>query len=392
MEPSLRWLIVADDVTGAADTAVLFALAGHKTIVSLSADWERADAEVLAMDAAGRSLRADDARRVMVHFFSTLRSDHKFLKIDSTLRGPIGAMVDGALSATGSRWGIVCPAVPSQGRIVRDGQLFVHGQPLAVSPFALLGSPPIRSSAVADRLLSTGLSGWQLRHLAITSARSVAQIRSFLLDAAQVGCLVLADAEDQETLNRIAETALTIDPKPLWIGASGLAQAIARPPFVTGLIGPLPPLCRVLIVSGSTHPVTEEQLHCLKEAGIPIIEPASLGGDKEEWTSLPALAVRTAASGPSLKDSEESLRDLVLKWTVGGRSGIVVIGGDTARRIFTVIGVKKWRLIGALAPGVPVGIADRGLETLVVATKAGGFGESKTLINVVALLLGKSFG
>lgn len=54
-------------------------------------------------------------------------SGQVFLKIDSTLRGPIEPMVRGALRGSGKPVAVVAPGFPEQGRVVRDGRLFVNG-------------------------------------------------------------------------------------------------------------------------------------------------------------------------------------------------------------------------------------------------------------------------
>ena len=135
-----RWLILADDLTGAADAAIAFARRGAPTCVTWG---ERcasdAGATVLAYDCDSRRLGAQPAAQRQRSAAIRLRSEHGrhaalFKKIDSTLRGQpaaeIAALCDAVRVPGKSVFGICAPANPSMGRTLRDGRVFVHGEPL----------------------------------------------------------------------------------------------------------------------------------------------------------------------------------------------------------------------------------------------------------------------
>ncbi len=92
------------------------------------------DTDVLSVDLDVRERSDADARRAIVEAIARLGADtidaeHRvFVKIDSTLRGPIAGLIDGALSASGRTLAVVAPAFPEQGRHVRDGRLVVNGE------------------------------------------------------------------------------------------------------------------------------------------------------------------------------------------------------------------------------------------------------------------------
>ncbi len=86
---SKHWLIVADDLTGAADCGIAFAKVGLETVVA----WERAaaaaDRPVLSIDADSRR---HPAREAAAKQLDALAAHHRpgilvYKKIDSTLRG-----------------------------------------------------------------------------------------------------------------------------------------------------------------------------------------------------------------------------------------------------------------------------------------------------------------
>src|SRR5690349_11564905 len=86
-----RWLIIADDLTGAADSAIAFA----RRRLAARVSWgeprpvDRADALAFAFDADTRQLPVAAASRRHQDILRSLLEPrtHVFKKIDSTLRG-----------------------------------------------------------------------------------------------------------------------------------------------------------------------------------------------------------------------------------------------------------------------------------------------------------------
>lgn len=125
----MGWALLADDLSGACDSAVAFAKAGFRTrfelgevdrgvdLVALSTETRESDPEAAA-ETVRRACRAiEDSGLELI-----------FKKIDSVLRGPVQAEIAATLAAGGCRAAVVCPAFPSQGRQVINGRLLVHGE------------------------------------------------------------------------------------------------------------------------------------------------------------------------------------------------------------------------------------------------------------------------
>ncbi|MBI1358189.1 MAG: hypothetical protein GC160_27970 [Acidobacteria bacterium] len=132
-----RWALLADDLSGACDSAVAFAKAGFQARFELDAGGAGADAELLALSTESRELAPDEAARAVGDACTRLRDAGValvFKKIDSVLRGPVEAEIAAAVEAGGFEGAVVCPAFPSQGRVVRDGRLYVHGEPGPAAP------------------------------------------------------------------------------------------------------------------------------------------------------------------------------------------------------------------------------------------------------------------
>ncbi len=56
--------------------------------------------------------------------------------------------------------------------------------------------------------------------------------------------------------------------------------------------------------------------------------------------------------------------------------------------ILSRLSINRLHLIGALAPGLPVALAQHQGGSLTLAMKAGGFGEPETLCHAIAALQG----
>ncbi|MDT7894516.1 MAG: four-carbon acid sugar kinase family protein, partial [Armatimonadota bacterium] len=96
----MRWAIVADDLTGAADAAVMFADAGIKTTVWLDKAEDFPEGSCCSVDADARWRDSGTASQLICRHVSALsESDWLMLKIDSTLRGFVGSMVQAAWEA-----------------------------------------------------------------------------------------------------------------------------------------------------------------------------------------------------------------------------------------------------------------------------------------------------
>jgi len=70
----MRMLIIADDLSGAADCAIGFASAGLQTVVTLDPLNDKADAQVIAADTDTRRLSSARAAERTVAAFKALRS------------------------------------------------------------------------------------------------------------------------------------------------------------------------------------------------------------------------------------------------------------------------------------------------------------------------------
>ncbi len=132
-----RWLILADDLTGAADCAIAFARRGATACVQWGEAGPGADEAVLSHDADSRQLGPDAAAARHAALAERLHDPDRavFKKIDSTLRGQpaaeLAATLDVLRRRNGGAFAILAPAFPATGRTTEDGRIRVAGRPLA---------------------------------------------------------------------------------------------------------------------------------------------------------------------------------------------------------------------------------------------------------------------
>ncbi|MGH8929305.1 MAG: four-carbon acid sugar kinase family protein, partial [Egibacteraceae bacterium] len=130
-----RAFVVADDVTGANTSAARMAMGGlsARTVVELG-EIEPAlrTADVVAVSTSSRGLPAVEAAarvRAVMQAGAGVRFVAK--RVDSTLRGNVGAELDAILDALGATSrALVVPAFPTAGRTTVDGVQHVDGQRL----------------------------------------------------------------------------------------------------------------------------------------------------------------------------------------------------------------------------------------------------------------------
>jgi D-threonate/D-erythronate kinase len=353
--------IVADDLTGACDAGALFTARASVPVTV----WPRraiADAAVRVVDTETRRATAEDAAERVATVGSVGRAGRYFKKIDSTLRGPIGAEVDALLRATGSATAVVCPAFPAQGRVVLDRLCLVNGVPVAETPTGRDPLFPVVSSSVVETLrpqCDRALAWIPIDQLRMGVEALAARIGRL------AGTVIVADAETDADLDALVEAALATVPSPLLAGSAGMARALAaRLGFQSERVE-LPTGPRWLLVAGSVQPATRRQIKEARAAGLTVLATA------ERRVADPTEAIaRLAAQAAAAIEKE--------RWDL-----VAVTGGETAVALWTALGADRLDLLGVPAPGLAFGhLRVRGREPLPVLTKAGGFGPPDLFVSL----------
>lgn len=136
---------IADDFTGASDIGSFFTAGGMKTILinGIPDDSFKIEGniQVIIIALKTRSIDPVEAAAVSLKACSCLMERgcrqiyFKYCStFDSKKTGNIGPVIDAVLEQYKYPYTIICPSLPVNGRIVKDGCLYVNGEPLHKSP------------------------------------------------------------------------------------------------------------------------------------------------------------------------------------------------------------------------------------------------------------------
>ena len=154
--------VIADDLTGAADSGIQFARAGYGTAVAFyGAPIPPSEGlEAVAVDTDSRLLSPQEAReRVLEAGRASADARIVYKKLDSTLRGPLAAELAAALQSTGRSKAVVAPAFPSTGRSTLGGVQLLHGEPVHETGLADDPHTPVREGHIPSLLSEAGFEG-----------------------------------------------------------------------------------------------------------------------------------------------------------------------------------------------------------------------------------------
>ena len=327
-----RLVIVADDLTGALDSAARFVPAYGPIGVFWSPGGvtDRPAFDVGALDAGTRDLEPDIALRAIAQFAPLLKHGGiAFKKIDSLLRGHVRLELLACLE--GFDHCILAPAFPHQGRITRGGRQWVR-------------------SADRWKPLDVDLGGIDPR-------------------------VQVHDAETQDDLAAIVEAGRRLPGRVLWCGTGGLAGALAG-----NLPAPRPPLpFPVLALIGSDHPVSVAQV-------------AAIGPGHVRLGHATTTAERIAAVTVDIDPGTS--RDLARRRITDAFHGLLhriprpgtlaVAGGETLRALCGALGVHHLEVDGEIEPGAPTSVMHGGpWDGQRIVSKSGAFGDAGFLARLL---------
>jgi uncharacterized protein YgbK (DUF1537 family) len=376
-------IILADDLTGAADCAARCHAAGMAATIALSgAHIQTSGAICCTTDS--RHLPADLAAqrvRELAAGMGEYTESIWYKKIDSTLRGHIGQELDALLDTLGRACALVCPAFPAQRRGLADGHLVIDPAPVEPLHLPTLLARQSRRAVGAIGLADVrGGTGHLAERLLAERARGVE--------------LLVIDALDEADLQTVLDAALLALPDALFCGSAGLAGTLAadmaRRSHPQSADPTLPVAGPALLVIGSGSAMARRQMAFLRQYQLvaafehTAALPADNAGDM--LLHLAAPAPGTQMDGPAARQLAEQLASAAQPLIDAMRPGLLVLsGGDTAISVLARLGVTRLSVQRELLPGVPLtqGVDAAG-RTHAIVLKAGNHGDKAALATVLA--------
>jgi D-threonate/D-erythronate kinase len=381
-------LILADDLTGAADCAVQFRQAGFSAVVLTKLARDHAASNrfrVVSLSLHTRDASAASVRRIWQRHGPAIAKLAAgalvYQKIDSTLRGHAALEVRLLLS--------------------------VHGAPLAETEYARASTNSPVSSYLPE--LFTWAGDAVPAHLPThIIERGTEVVREWLREHLAGSCrLMTADAVHERHLDTLTQAVLPLGSRLLLVGSAGWAERLAL--ACKARLTPAQPSPGVLSVVGSLSAVATRQVQATLNAGAmvvpfnPAITDSPSRATMDNWSALieAVAAGRHAvvwtnpgdASSAPRQTGRRALRGLgeivraILSTTAV--SGLAMVGGDTAHVVLRALRASGLTLAGEIAAGIPYGrLLDGPFAGLPTVTKAGGFGTDTVLQDCLEFLRG----
>lgn len=406
-----RYAVLADDATGAADVGVAFVHAGLRTrsLVLPAAPQAFNGVEVVVVNTNSRHQPPAHAAESVAKAIAQLQPPLQqatllYKKIDSTLRGQVGAELKAALERGRRSGAVVCPAFPANGRTLIDGVLLVNGVPVAETAAGCDPVTPVRESH-APTLFRQQI-GQHVGHLALEQGKlNEERLQWQLAQLITMGGVLVCDAATDKHLAQIASAALPLVDSVLLAGSAGLAHPLAA------LLREQTPH-NVLVVCGSLHPAARSQAVRLqadlkRTEVVELDVAAALEGGRAwadwvtetlfflepMWKYGNVIVLTTPPAGEPVDGARAQQVAAALAELACGAaarqplSGLVVVGGDTLQSILSRWNSHGLDLHDEIGPGIVHGtVAGGQMAGLPIVTKAGGFGGETALVDAVRYL------
>ncbi len=258
--------IIADDLTGCCDTVAPFTLPNRPVTVfvtppdSFPPAGGHPSRAIIGCCTGSRHASAAKATLAVRQVFKSLdatKTWRLYKKVDSTLKGNLGAEIEATMACARAPLAIVCPALPEQGRTIHDAALHLAG--CQETPWHL---PTLLGRQTRVPLRSFRREAWaSLLTAELTVPSSGPEIW-------------IMDATDGRDLDHIARIIDRLGAAAVAVGSSGLARAL-RAAWLPPAMSPglreadsttvLQPAAAPLVaIVGTNNPITRAQLCQLK--------------------------------------------------------------------------------------------------------------------------------
>ncbi|WP_255954275.1 3-oxo-tetronate kinase [Streptomyces odontomachi] len=339
---------------------------------------------------------------------------------DSTPGGNIGPVIDALLAATGAPWTIACPAFPDNGRTVYQGHLFVADRLLSESgmrhhPLTPMTDPDLVRVLAAQTRHPVGLLPHPVLRAGDAALR--AHVDRLVADGTRI---VVTDVLGNDDFAPLLRATARL---PLLTGGSGLALALPPPSGRTpdtapaaaadpGRAARIPVAAGpAAVLAGSVSDATLAQT-AYARARLPHRRiPVDALLDDPEGTVADAVAWARGRAGPrpvllysaddrdqvrraqrrfgterSAAAVEGALAACARELVDAGFGRLLVAGGETSGAVVTALGVRRFTIGRAIAPGVPWTAAGYRGRTVNLALKSGNFGAEDIFVTAQDVL------
>ena len=386
-------IVIADDITGAAEIAGIAFSKGHQ--VSLVCGEDHGDGSqpssllsppssllsppstntttVIATDT--RSMSEADAvaetRRILPSLLGEGLGERLFFKkTDSALRGHVVAELSALMSATGYQRAVYLPANPSKGRIIKNGIYYINNVPIHETDFSFDPEFPARTSVLKERFPDA-----EANHIIMPDAESIDDIRR-VIATYDDGKTLFAGAADlfSAMLGTFGNTRITSNTRASRLSGSStliLCGSTQSKPLDLGI-----PVCEMPREVYDGHEGVDYWLNhsSLLPPPSSLLPPPSSLLLSIPYTHRTGKAVAVHLRTVMTEMAKHLITTHYLPSLPGEGSGerlsLIIEGGATAWATLQALGWTQFDIVAQLAPGV---VQMRAANGTLVTLKPGSY-------------------
>ena len=420
--------IIADDLTGANDSALQFHLHGAGTQILLSENVEGLNlkgTQTWAISTESRNIPPKDAYEKIKHITQVMQDkfnpDYFFKKIDSTVRGNIAVEILGMLEVLNWDASIIIPAFPAEGRVTVGGYHLLKGIPIERTEMARDPFSPICESHLPTLLINQIgmeykdlIASVDLKDVMKGAGPILKTINELIADGKK---LIIVDAVSTTDIEQILLAMNKSNYNILPAGTAAAARVLSDMWFadlnrehINQTIPELPKL----VISGSATEITESQIRAFEDYDdfdensicVTIDMEAILNGVTDELVSRivnnlgqnnivvvhTSSVVRnfdgfsdTSMNAELTRDKlacmiTDYLAELTKKVVEQKELILILLGGETSYKCCSAINANQLQLMDEVAPAIALSM-DHNAQWIV--TKSGNLGGTNTLIEIL---------
>ncbi len=422
--------IIADDLTGANDTALQFKLNGADTNILLNENISEVDERIPQAWAISTESRNgtpacafEKVKKAVELFIDKINPDFFYKKIDSTVRGNIAVEVMSALEALDWDAAVIMPAFPAQGRITVGGYQLLQGSPIERTEMAADPHSPITESHLPTLLkhqLGENLENLvgliELKTVLDGAGPILYKINELIEDGKRI---IVVDSASDTDIEQIVLAVQKSEYKILPVGNAAAANVLSNiwfprenPLERKSIIVPKLPK---FIVSGSATQITANQIrslenNCIYSEKTKIYEldmDMILKGVNDEFAdkivedlnNIGVVLVHTSnlfknfngfdSSANNIELTKSGLANMITdflaeltKKVLSKLSAVLItLGGETSYKCCDALGICQLSLVDEVLPAIAL---SRNVDsTQYIVTKSGNLGNETTIMDIL---------
>ena len=420
--------IIADDLTGANDTALQFHFKGCNTQVILDYSGiyrENTTTQAWALSTESRNivpeLAVERVEAAAKNFVENYNIEHFYKKIDSTLRGNIALETMKMLEVLNWDAALILPAFPNEGRTTIGGYQLLKGVPIQLTEVARDPVAPINESNIITLLKSQlsdvyeeDLVGLIPIDVVMKGAAPILfKINELIAEGKK---LIVSDAVSTTDIEQVVLATEKCSKKILPCGSAGAALALSniwlpdtKHQHITKTIPSLPKL----IVSGSATELTSSQLSSLRDdddfENLYFIDIKGENVFADEIDDISERAINhlkhnntVVINTSNLFESNDEFSNILFEKEITKKKFssmicdylgkltqkivtnceviLITVGGETSYKCCKFLNIENIQLIDTVVPAVPLGLDTNGQW---IVTKSGNLGNQKALVDIL---------